>query len=143
MSWEYQSVSRRDTGLALLLEQTARQVYEKRGPQDVHPGQWAALRYFARANRNVRTVAGLANYLSVTKGPASRAAPALVRHGFLHSEKQATDRRTPVFTVTEAGRRMLDEDPIRRLAAAIADLDEHKRTAFTESLESLYAALNR
>ena len=36
------------SAIARLLEQTARAVYESRGPKAIHAGQWAVLRYLAR-----------------------------------------------------------------------------------------------
>lgn len=135
-------IGRVETGLAALLEQTARAVYDKRGPQDIHPGQWSALRFFARANRKARTVAGLSKYLGVTRGPASRAASALVRQGFILAEENAADRRSPIFTVTDAGCEALKDDPIRRLAAAISELDDDRKQGLAASLETLYASLN-
>ena len=49
--------------VARLLEQTARAVYDARGPRAIHAGQWAVLRYLARAGRQARTVGGVATYL--------------------------------------------------------------------------------
>ncbi len=46
--------------VARLLEQTARAVYDARGPKAIHAGQWAVLRYLARAGRQARTVGGVA-----------------------------------------------------------------------------------
>lgn len=135
--------SRADMGLSLLLEQTARSIYDKRGPADIHPGQWSALRYFARANRKARTVAGLATFLGVTRGPASRAANSLVKQGFLSSEVNEQDRRSPIFSVTEKGEAVLKEDPIIRLATAISEMDGQRRMDLAESLEQLYSSLNR
>ena len=135
--------SRADMGLSLLLEQTARSIYDKRGPADIHPGQWSALRYFARANRKARTVAGLATFLGVTRGPASRATTSLVKHGLLSSEINEQDRRSPIFSITEKGEAALEEDPIIRLATAISELDGKRRMDLAESLEQLYTSLNR
>ena len=131
-----------DIGLAILLEQTARSIYEKRAPTDIHPGQWSALRYFARAGRRARTVAGLANYLGVTRGPASRAASALIKRGFLSSEENTDDRRSPIFTLTKRGRGVLRDDPIKRLARVISKMEEGRKTVLIESLNALYAALS-
>ncbi len=133
--------SRADLGLSLLLEQTARSIYDRRGPADIHPGQWSALRYFARANRKARTVAGLANFLGVTRGPASRAANSLVKQGFLESEVNTQDRRSPLFSVTDKGTQALREDPIIRLASAISEMDKDSKSDFAKNLEQLYTSL--
>lgn len=134
--------SRAAMGLSLLLEQTARSIYDKRGPTDIHPGQWSALRYFARANRKARTVAGLATFLGVTRGPASRATTSLVKQGFLQSEMNPQDRRSPLFSVTDEGQDALKQDPIIRLAHAISVLEQKQRSDLAESLEQLYSSLN-
>ncbi|MCZ6861999.1 MAG: MarR family transcriptional regulator [Alphaproteobacteria bacterium] len=131
-----------DIGLAILLEQTARSIYDKRAPGDIHPGQWSTLRYFAQAGRKARTVAGLASYLGVTRGPASRAASALVNHGFLNSEKNTADRRSPVFTLTSKGHSVLEDDPIKRLARVISKLEDSEQKVLVESLNTIYASLN-
>ena len=134
--------SRADMGLSLLLEQTARSIYDKRGPTDIHPGQWSALRYFARANRNARTVAGLAKFLGVTRGPASRATNSLVKQDFLYSEANPRDGRSPLFTVTEKGQDALRQDPIIRLAQAISGLERKQKSDLAQSLEQLHTSLN-
>ncbi len=131
-----------DMGLAILLEQTARAIYEKRAPTDIHPGQWSALRYFARAGRRARTVAGLASFLGVTRGPASRAASALIKRGFLSSRVNKDDRRSPIFTLTKMGREVLRDDPIKRLARVISKMEEGRKTVLIDSLNALYAGLS-
>ena len=131
-----------DMGLGILLEQTARSIYDKRAPTDIHPGQWSALRFFAQAGRKARTVAGLANYLGVTRGPASRAASALVNHGFLISEENKDDRRSPVFTLTSKGRSVLKDDPIKRLARVISKMEDGEKKVLVASLNTIYASLN-
>lgn len=136
------NVKKFDMGLAILLEQTARSIYDKRAPADIHPGQWSALRFFARAGRKARTVAGLANYLGVTPGPASRAASTLVNHGFLISEENKDDRRSPVFTMTRKGHSALEDDPIKRLARVISKMEDTEKKVLVESLNTFYTSLN-
>ena len=80
--------------VARLLEQTARAVYEARGPKAIHAGQWAVLRYLARAGRQARTVGGVATYLGVTHAPASRAVASLARKDLVTVKADAEDRRT-------------------------------------------------
>ena len=136
------NVKKFDIGLAMLLEQTARSIYEKRAPTDIHPGQWSALRFFARAGRKARTVAGLANYLGVTRGPASRATSALAKRGFLSSGENKDDRRSPIFTLTKKGRGVLKDDPIKRLARVISKMENGEKKVLVESLNTLYTSLN-
>lgn len=132
---------RKSLGLSMLLEQTARAVYDKRAPADIHPGQWSALRYFASANRAARTVAGLAKYLGVTAGPASRAVKSLEKHGLVVRENNPSDRRSSFFSLTPEGKAILDRDPIKRLAGAISDMEKSQASDLAESLNQLYRAL--
>ena len=103
--------------------------------------QWAALRYYDRAGRLTRTVARLARFLGITKGPASRTTNRLVRRGYLLSEMNEADRRVPLFSLTEAGRKALAADPILRLAESIGRLTAAEKTAFASGLETVFGAI--
>jgi DNA-binding MarR family transcriptional regulator len=127
--------------VARLLEQTARAVYESRGPRAVHPGQWAVLRYLARAGRQARTVGGVATFLGVTHAPASRAVAALARKELVTVKTDAEDRRVRRIDLTAAGRALLDQDPVHRLTAAIEELDNRAQTEFAKTLETVYGRL--
>jgi DNA-binding MarR family transcriptional regulator len=127
--------------VARLLEQTARAVYEERGPKAIHAGQWAVLRYLARAGRQARSVAGVANYLGVTHAPASRAVAALVRKDFVSVRTDSEDRRVRRLDLTAAGRALLENDPVHRLTTAIEELGEHRQSEFAATLELLYGQL--
>ncbi len=130
-----------DTGLALLLERLVRSVYDQRDDVKLHPVQWAAMRYFARAGQLTRTVSGLAGYLGITKGPASRSVGRLVSRGYLTSEVSTIDRRSAIITVTEEGRRALKQDPLFRLAAAISMIGADKKLLLAEYVEEIYRPL--
>ncbi|PJK29285.1 MarR family winged helix-turn-helix transcriptional regulator [Minwuia thermotolerans] len=127
--------------LANLLEQTARHVYDQRGAGGLHPVQWSALRFFARANRSARSVAGLARYLGVTLGPASRTVGALRRHGLVDAVKDPADGRASIVSLTAAGRHMLQQDPIHRLARAIEELPDADAGGLGRALTRLSTAL--
>ncbi|MEO8752498.1 MAG: MarR family transcriptional regulator [Casimicrobiaceae bacterium] len=127
--------------VARLLEQTARAVYESRGPKAVHPGQWAVLRYLARAGRQARTVGGVATFLGVTHAPASRAVAALARKELVTVKTDAEDRRVRRIDLTAAGRALLDQDPVHRLTSAIEALDNRAQTEFARTLETVYGRL--
>ena len=129
--------------MALLLEQLMRLVYPERSPHDMHPGQWAALRFLARANREARTVAGLARYLGVTQGPASRAASALDRKGLIESLRDTDDRRVLRLQLTAAGRTMLAEDPMQRLASVIAASPASDLQALQRTLDRLFEEMRQ
>jgi DNA-binding MarR family transcriptional regulator len=119
-----------------MLEQTARAVYEARGPKAIHAGQWAVLRYLARAGRQARTVGGVATYLGVTHAPAS-----LARKDFVTEKADPEDRRIRRIDLTPAGKALLDQDPVHRLTAAIEALSSDKQKDFAATLETLYGRL--
>ena len=129
--------------LAILLEQTVRQIYPERSPQAMHPGQWAALRYLARANHEASTVAGLARYLGVTLAPASRAISALTRKGFVKGEPDTRDRRIVRLSLTPEGRELIAQDPILRLAEIIGELPGDKQADLTLTLEHIFDRLGQ
>lgn len=127
--------------LATLIEQTARGIYEQRGPAHIHPVQWAALRFFARANRRARSVAGLARYLGVTLAPASRTVSALKKHGLIETEKDPSDARVSVISLTDAGRGVLLEDPIQGLARLLQDLPKEQFDTLGSALTEVSAKM--
>jgi DNA-binding MarR family transcriptional regulator len=129
------------SAIARLLEQTARAVYESRGPKAIHAGQWAVLRYLSRANRQARTVGGVAAYLGVTHAPASRAVAALARKQFVVVKADSEDRRIRRIDLTSAGRSLLDQDPVHRLIKAIDALSAEKQREFAATLETLHGRL--
>ncbi len=104
--------------VARLLEQTARAVYDARGPKAVHPGQWAVLRFLAGADATERTVSGVADYLGVTHAPASRAVAALARKKLVTVKSSSVDKRVRQIDLTAAGKSLLNKDPVRRLMKA-------------------------
>lgn len=127
--------------LARLLEQTARAVYESRGPKAIHPGQWAVLRYLARAGKQARTVGGVAVYLGVTHAPASRAVAALARKQLVTVKADAEDRRVRRIDLTPSGRNLLSQDPVHRLSSAIGALEPHLQQQFAKALEIVHERL--
>lgn len=129
--------------VARLLEQTARAVYESRGPRAVHPGQWAVLRYLARAGRQARTVGGVATYLGVTHAPASRAVAALARKDYVTVRADSEDRRIRRIDLTATGRALLDADPVHRLTSAIEALSGDQQVEFAQTLEMVYGKLKK
>lgn len=130
-------------GVALLIEQIVRSVYEGRAAGALHPAQWAALRYFSKANRSARTATGLARYLGVTVAPASRTAAALASRGLATVESNPDDARSRIFTLTSDGVKTLRADPANRLARAIQKLEARDGEKFADLLDQVYDNLNR
>ena len=127
--------------VARLLEQTARAIYESRGPRAIHAGQWAVLRYLARASRQTRTVGGVATHLGVTHAPASRAVASLARKDYVTVMADPEDRRVRRIELTPSGKALLDHDPVHRLTAAIEGLSNDRQKELAATLEALYACL--
>jgi len=127
--------------VARLLEQTARAVYDSRGPRAVHPGQWAVLRYLALAGPKARTVSGVAAYLGVTHAPASRAVAALARKKLVTVQSSDEDKRVRQIDLTAEGSVLLEKDPVHRLTSAIDELDEPRQQEFARTLELIYDRL--
>ena len=131
------ATNRRLLGMASLFEQLVRATYDKRGPTELQPAQWSALRYFERAGQRARTVSGLAKFMGVTMGPASRAAKALEGRGLLASQRDPNDARSLIFTLTPLGQGSLKSDPLKRLADALSDLTPDELGTMTRLLLEL------
>ncbi len=123
--------------VALNLEKTARAIYAARGPQKMHPGQWAVLRFLANAPDTERDVRGVANYLGVTLGPASRAIAALERKGYIALREDEEDRRRRRIRVRKTGRELLENDPIKHVEGVADAMSEEEREVFAIVLTRL------
>jgi len=129
------------SAVARLLEQTARAIYESRGPRAIHAGQWAVLRYLARASKQGRTVGGVATYLGVTHAPASRAVASLARKSYVTVKADTEDRRVRRIELTPAGKALLAHDPVHRLTTAIEGMSDSKQKDLAATLEVLHSRL--
>jgi len=134
---------RRLYGLASLYEHVGRAVYDAQGRSDLQPAQWSALRFFQRAGAKARTVSGLAHYLGITMGPASRTTRALERRGFLASQTNPDDGRSSLFTLTCTGTEQLKTDPQRRLVAALETLDSKEIESFVGLISKISGYLEK
>ncbi len=135
--------SRRALGTAQLLEHVARRLLERRDRQDLHPVQWSALRYFARAGRRTATVVGLSRYLGNTSGSTSRTVKVLVDRKLLEVTPSQYDGRSLTFSLTDAGWEALADDPLNEVAAALELLAADDLTGLSGILEQVFAELSR
>lgn len=133
---------RRAQGVALLLEQVGRRLRERRGPDDLHPVQWSALRYFQRAGRRASTVVGLSRFLGNTAGPTSRTAKSLVDRGLLTVAPAEHDARSVTFALTETGRALLREDPLAAIASGLETMPGDDLARLAVLLEDVLQALD-
>lgn len=105
--------------------------------------QWAALRYFGRANRFSRTTSGFAEFHGTTRGPASQTVKALVEHGYLSRTRSSLDGRSVRFDLTGQAHAALQEDPLNDVAEAVRQLPPKARAAVAGSLRRVLAELAR
>jgi DNA-binding MarR family transcriptional regulator len=90
----------------------------------LNPAQWEALRFLSQANRYSRTPGALASFLGTTKGTVSQTLSTLEEKGFVTRIRSETDRRCVDLVLTEAGRALMRQDPLRELEATVDRLDE-------------------
>ncbi len=128
--------------LAELLVHVGRSARGDEGaPARLTDAQWTALRFFARAIRASRTPSAFASFQATTRGTASQTIKTLEARGLLERRRSESDGRSVRFEVTQAGRAMLEADPLRHLMTAIADLPEADRAALARILPDLSARI--
>ncbi len=127
--------------VAGLIEQLGRATIEGAFKDGLNPAQWAALRFFDRANRFSRTVGAFAEYQGATRGTTSRTVKALVAKGYLKRRATEGDGRSFRLDLTAKARRSLPDDPIRGLMSAAAGLSPDQRSALTQALEEMLSGV--
>ncbi len=135
-------LNRRTRGISLLIEQAARLIYDQKHPQALHPVQWSALRFFSRAGGQTRNVAGLAKYLGVTSGPASRTASSLLKRQLVTVSPSQLDSRSKIYELSAEGFDLLEHDPIHRVSRLLSDLSDEELTTLAHALDKIYVGLN-
>jgi DNA-binding MarR family transcriptional regulator len=90
-----------------LIERLGRLIAAEAWERGLNPAQRLTLDYLARANRFSRSPGAVADYLAATKGTVSQTLQALERKGLVSSAPAPGDRRSLVYSVTEAGLRAL------------------------------------
>ena len=99
---------------------------------DLRPTQWQALRYFANAPTDERTLSHFAQARASTMGTTSVTVTGLVKRGLL--ERSLRDRNVGL-QITDKGKRCLETgDPERSLANVIADLSVRERQVLDDAV---------
>lgn len=129
------------TALAHLIEQVSRVTYALAFTEGLNPAQWAALRYFHRADDRARTVSGFARAQSTTPGTASRTISALIRRGLLDRQTDPEDRRRALIQPTLKGHKMLEGDPMGHLVGALEHISPAERGVVSEVMTRLLYTL--
>lgn len=127
--------------IAAALEQLVRLQFSQSFRNGLKPAQWHALRYFATAPQEERTVTAFARHRASTMGTASTTISTLVRKGYLARDYGQGVPRNRGLHLTEAGQRLLNEDPVQTLVRAIDDLDVSEREVFSGVVQKLVTDL--
>jgi len=122
------------SAIAEIMERIAQLSYAQGMAEGLRPAQWGALRYFAQAEDHARTVGRFARHNMITAGSASQTIETLVRRGLLERVPQANDRRSYRLDLTEDGHHHLQQDPIRKLVAAVEQLDNADSSQLASTL---------
>lgn len=107
----------------------------------LNPAQWAAMRYFAQAAPNARSVVAFARYHRTTKGTASQTIAALLKKGLLDRQRSERDRRTVSLELTPQGRTLLNDDPLNELAYAVSLLEDQEHAVLAQALDKVLRVL--
>ena len=134
-------LTKRAVGMAALMEQMVRALYEHRGPTELQPAHWSALRFFKRAGPSARTVTGLAKSQHIHKGTASRTINVLVKRNLIRGFPHPDDGRTQIFELTKLGLETCAEDPLTKLATQISCLPEGQSSELAQILTQLCTGL--
>lgn len=126
-----------DRTVAELIERVGRAAFGDGFTAGLNPAQWAALRYFGRANRFSRTVGGFAQFHGTTQGTASQTVKSLVEKNYLTRTAVPTDRRSFLLKITTDGQALLAGDPINELTKAVRELPPSQLPNLSESLDKI------
>lgn len=123
--------------LATLIELVFRE-YSRRGYSlGLNPAQWAALRFFAHAEKSRCTASEFARFHRTTKGTAGHTVAALVRKAYLRRSRSVEDRRVTYLRVTEEGSTVLKRDPMAPIIETIASLSDHEKKVLEDCMERM------
>ena len=101
------------------------------------PGQWAGLRYFARANRFSRTPSAYAAFHGTTRGTVSQTIKGLVEQDYLKQTRSQADGRSVRLDITDKARAIVADDPIEALVRAADALPSGVRGSFAIVLQRM------
>ncbi len=122
---------------AQLIDRLARVTRELQFCGGLNPAQWEALRFVARANRYSSTPGALSEFLGTTKGTVSQTLIALEAKGYVLRIRGTEDRRQVGLTLTDAGRTLLEQDPISDIENAAAKMPPDQGEVLLRSLTRL------
>lgn len=127
--------------IAELIVHLGRAARSEGSGSDLTAAQWTCLRFFARANGVTRTPSSFASFQATTRGTASQIIKSLESMGLIARTRSEQDRRSVSFDLTETGRAMLANDPLRALMGVIDRLGTAERDRVLAALSGLSGAL--
>ena len=122
------------------LERLARLIRQAGHTGGLHPVQWEALRYLARANQFSNSPGALAKYMGATKGTVSQTVLALIKKNLVTKDARAGDSRSVALELTEQGAKLLSDDPLLELEKSISALSDKTRKRFSKGVAEILAA---
>jgi len=120
-----------------LVDRISRIAHSLQFAEGLNPAQWEALRFVARANRNSCSPGTLADFMGSTKGTVSQTLKALESKGLIERSRKAGDRRAVEITVTDAGRKLIEKDPLGQIHDALSPCSEEDQRGVVAGLERL------
>jgi DNA-binding MarR family transcriptional regulator len=119
------------------LERLARLIRSTSHTHGLNAAQWEALRFLSRANRFSNSPGALTRYLGATKGTTSQTVLSLIKKGVITKSLRNDDGRSVVLVLTEAGEKILSDDPLAGLEKAISKLGDKTSKRFSKGLSEL------
>jgi DNA-binding MarR family transcriptional regulator len=126
--------------LVSALERFARLVHSTSFTNELASVQWSALRFLSRSQPEHRTQGHLAGFSGVAPSSASRTVAALARKGLITVRRSGPGRQTRI-ELTDAGRSMLNRDPLRGLARVLETLEEGEKRHLLARFDEIAAAM--
>lgn len=120
-----------------LVDRLSRIAHSLQFAEGLNPAQWEALRFVARANRNSCSPGTLADFMGSTKGTVSQTLKALESKGLIERARKAEDRRAVEISVTAAGLKLIEKDPLGQIHDALSPCTELEQRGVVEGLERL------
>jgi DNA-binding MarR family transcriptional regulator len=119
------------------LERLARLLRSASHAEGLNAAQWEALRYLSRANSFSNSPSALTRYLGATKGTISQTLLVLIKKGTIEKSLRNNDGRSVALVLTEAGEKILGDDPLMDMEKAIANLGDKTSKRFAKGLNEL------
>jgi len=119
------------------LSQLTSQIYRACFHLDMQPSHWALLRFVESAPPNAATMRGFADDQGVTAGTASTTIKLLVQKGLISRRRHPRDGRSQVLELTDRGRQLVAQDPLRRLATDLVDAPSEEIATLRNASEIL------